>query len=257
MSRPFAYYTVTTLATLRTVRQPTCTVIYIDQDSSGRDQTLAQLQQYAIDAVGVGTATEARALLRAHRFDVLLVDLTPPAESAQALVHEMAARATIGIIATSSLTDETERVLALENGADEFLVRPFGTRALVAHVRAVCRRLQVRSHGPRRRIAQFGDWEVDLSSHRATRGDRVVGFTGGELAILRVLLEGPRRVFSRGELLASTRHDEAEVFDRTIDVLISRLRHKIESDPVRPTYIQTVRGEGYCFDQDVVWTSEA
>lgn len=228
-------------------------VLYMEADQSLRHPIAAYLQTYGFDVVQVDTITQARDLLHSHRFDVLLLDPGDGHGPGMLLIQDTASRGTPAVVVTSSLSDDTDRILSLEAGADHYLVKPFNNRALVAHLRAACRRGEFRPMPSGARVARFDHWSVDLLAHRASMDGRAVSFTGGELAILRGLLECPHRVLSRVELLSSTRQDDAEVFDRTVDVLISRLRHKLESNPIHPEFIQTIRGQGYIFTRDVFW----
>ena len=149
-----------------------------------------------------------------------------------------------------------DRVLALDMGADDYLVKPYGFRELFARLRAVQRRsARPALQAAGRHLARFDHWTVDLAAHRAMHDDGWhIGMTSGELSLLRAFLDNPNRVLHRHELLSLTRRDDAAVFDRTVDVLVSRLRRKLESDPTSPQFIQTVRGEGYLFTQPVNWS---
>lgn len=229
-------------------------VLFSESDAAWRAEASSYLDSYGFQVVPAADLVEVRELITSHRFDAIVLDAGIPSTDGAAVVRDLSARIDSAIVVTSPRAEEAERILALEAGADVYLVKPFGLRELVAHLRAACRRLD-RRRGPGigRRIARFGEWRVDLAAHRAERPDDGVDLTAGETAILRVLIERPRHVFSRPALLASTRRDDAEVFDRTVDVLVSRLRHKLERDPTRPRYIQTVRGEGYRFSVDVLW----
>jgi DNA-binding response OmpR family regulator len=232
------------------------TVLYLDADTALRQQVAVYLEGYGFAVVQADRPAEVRELLAAHRFDVVVLDAALPSDDGSLLIRDVATRFDAAVVVTSSRAEEAERILALEAGADHYLVKPFGFRALVAHVRAACRRAAPRRPNTGRRVARFAEWSVDLAAHRADTPDRGVDLTSGETAILRVLLERPLQVFSRARLLSSTRRDDSEVFDRTVDVLISRLRHKLERDPLRPEFIQTIRGEGYRFSVPVRWETD-
>src|SRR5262249_17787745 len=159
-------------------------------------------------------------------------DLNLGAEDGLDLARELAMQRRPPVIITSARTEEADRVLGLELGADDYIIKPYSMRELAARIRVVLRRGAEprRALGPRR-IARFDRWRVDLTAHRATdAGGRVVDLTVGELALLRVFLDHPNRVVVRHELLALTRGDDADVFSRSIDVLITRLRQKLEPD---------------------------
>jgi len=161
------------------------------------------------------------------------------------------------IIIVSGRQAEADRVMALELGADDYLTKPFGPRELLARIRAVLRRYQVaaellpaRRDG--RRAYRFAGWELNLRSRRliSPRGERVE-LTNGEFNLLQGFCAAPQRVLTREQLLELSRLNSAEVYDRSIDVQILRLRRKIEPDPARPQYIRTERGAGYVFSVPV------
>jgi two-component system OmpR family response regulator len=218
---------------------------------------------YAVDTAT--SAAEAFERLMDAPYDVICLDLgLPDADGREVCRRLRAGELTppdwtlprvIMLTARDGLDD---RVGGLDDGADDYLVKPFSLRELVARLRSVVRRTAT-DRLPRagRRTAHFDDWTIDLSAHKAQSADRAVELTGGEVAILRALIERPQHVFTRAELLASTRHDDGEVFDRTVDVLISRLRRKLEDDPLHPQLIQTVRGEGYYFTREVTWQTHS
>jgi two-component system, OmpR family, response regulator len=155
------------------------------------------------------------------------------------------------IITTGYRCDEVDRVVGLELGADDYLVEPFGLRELLARVRAVLRRRRVgitlRLHGPERGRCRFGAWQLDRRHRHLTAPDgSPVPLTKGEYALLTAFLDAPQRPLSREHLLQAT-HLHEDVFDRSIDVQILRLRRKLEIAPNEPRIIQTARGVGYVF----------
>jgi two-component system OmpR family response regulator len=229
-------------------------LLYVEDDADLRHRVTTYLEGHGFGIVEVASLAEARSMLHAHHFDAVLLDLVLDHEDGSALLREVARRGRPAVVITSARIEEADRILAIEAGADDYLVKPFSLRELVARLRSVVRRTSAdRLPRPGRRTAHVDSWTIDLAAHKAQSADRVVELTGGEVAILRALIERPQHVFTRTELLASTRHDDGEVFDRTVDVLISRLRRKLEDDPLHPTLIQTVRGEGYYFAREVAW----
>jgi two-component system, OmpR family, response regulator len=215
------------------------------------------LHGYGFETVSAGTVDEAHALLNQHRFDLVVLDLQLPGGDGWDLLQTIAERRRPPLIVTSNHAEEADRILTIESGADDYLVKPFSLRELVARARSVTRRVASEGSAPLRRVARFDVWSLDIAARHAQSPERSVDLTAGELAILRTLMERPHHVLTRTELLASTHQSDADVFDRTVDVLVSRLRRKLESNPIRPEFIQTVRGGGYCFKRDVSWHTTA
>jgi DNA-binding response OmpR family regulator len=156
-----------------------------------------------------------------------------------------------GVIITGHRSDEVERVIGLELGADDYITKPFGLRELLARVRAVLRRRAAPPKDPARSRCWFGGWQLDSPRRRLTNPDgALVPLTKGEYGLLIAFLDAPQRPLSRGHLLQATRIHE-NVFDRSIDVQVLRLRRKLEIDPSAPRVIRTERGIGYVFDLQV------
>ena len=165
-------------------------------------------------------------------------------------------RATVPIVLLTGRSEEADRVMGLELGADDYVTKPFSPRELLARVRAVLRRYQVQATLPERdntrRAFRFSGWELNLRTRRLLSPERIsVELSNGEFSLLNALCRAPRRVLSRDQLLSMSRLHEAEVYDRTIDVQIRRLRLKIEADSANPELILTERGAGYRLASDV------
>ncbi|HJV62914.1 MAG TPA: response regulator transcription factor [Albitalea sp.] len=222
------------------------------------------LRKAGFDAEGASTGAQMHEALRRHACSLILLDLRLRSEDGLTLARELRQRSAIPIIMISGASDETDRVLLLELAADDFLVKPFSPRELVARVRAVLRRYAVEtgapaSNAPRLPRAagsdqiRFGDWILDLAERELVHLDgSPCPLTQAEYRLLEAFVRQPQRVWTRDQLLERTRSLETEVFDRTIDVLILRLRRKIESNPKHPQYICTERGLGYVFAAPVV-----
>lgn len=188
--------------------------------------------------------------------DLVLLDLKLPGEDGMQLARSLRERATVPIVLLTGRKDEADRVMGLELGADDYVTKPFSPRELLARVRAVLRRYQVQATLPERdntrRAFRFSGWELNLRTRRlvSPQGDSVE-LSNGELSLLNALCRAPQRVLTRDQLLSMSRLHEAEVYDRSIDVQVRRLRLKIEVNPANPQLILTERGAGYLLASDV------
>jgi len=158
----------------------------------------------------------------------------------------------VPILMLTARADETDRVVGLEMGADDYLTKPFASRELMARIRAVLRRTHMLPpnlhHADAAHIIVFGDWQLDTTArHLLDASGTMVSLSGAEYRLLRVFLDHPQRVLSRDQLLNLTQGREADLFDRSIDLLVSRLRQRLMEDAREPRYIKTVRSEGYVF----------
>jgi two-component system, OmpR family, response regulator len=236
------------------VRVPT--VLVVEDDDMLATRLCEYLGARAMTATPVDTLASARQLLKRHQFDAVVLDLNLGEHDGLALARELAENGGPPVVIASSRIDESDRVLGLELGADDYLVKPYSFRELLARIKVVLRRTRQSRRSPARRVATFGRWTFDATALRlADESGREVIVTGGEMALLRVFIEHPDRVLLRSQILALTKRSDAEVFDRAIDVLVGRLRRKIEEDPKRPRLILTVRGEGYRFTARVHWSA--
>ena len=195
-----------------------------------------------------------RALER-ELYDLIVLDLMLPGEDGLAICRRLRGAAnTVSIIMLTAKGDEVDRIVGLEIGADDYLPKPFNPRELVARIGAVLRR---RAAPPppgapaiTEEVVRFGKVAINLGTRELEREGETTLLTSGEFGLLRVLLEHPRQPMSRDKLMELARGREYEVFDRAIDVQISRLRKLVEEDPGKPRYIQTVWGFGYVFVPD-------
>jgi two-component system OmpR family response regulator len=178
-------------------------------------------------------------------------------EDGLALIRELRPRSDVPIIVlTGSRREEVDRIIGLELGADDYVLKPFSPRELVARIRAVLRRTEIRDalhdKNEKRTLYRFGDWVLNLRTHRLTAPNGApVALTPGEFSLLAAFLRSPQRVLSREQLLATTRMHE-DIFDRSVDAQILRLRRKLEADPSHPTLIRTERRAGYIFTAPVL-----
>jgi two-component system, OmpR family, response regulator len=203
----------------------------------------------------VTTAMDGRAMRKAlaeSRTDLILLDLMLPGEDGLSLCRMLHAESNIPIIMLTAKGDEIDRVIGLEMGADDYLPKPFGSRELVARIRAVLRRSQEKVAAPdpdhRSKRYHFDRWTLDTRARELVGADGVaVPLSTGEYDLLIALVEHPQRVLNRDQLLDLARGRAAHVFDRSIDTQVSRLRKKLETDSADPKIIKTVWGGGYMF----------
>lgn len=194
-------------------------------------------------------------LLETSRIDLVILDLMLPGEDGLGLCRRIRTTSTMPIIMLTAMADEVDRIIGLEMGADDYLAKLANPRELLARVRAVLRRAGApdATAVDQKRILEFSGWRLDVIHRQLTSPkSALVPLRAAEFELLLALVERPRRVLSRDQLLDLSRGRSANVFDRSIDVQISRLRRKIESDPKAPTLIKTVRSGGYILAANVV-----
>jgi len=231
-------------------------VLIVDDDESIRDVVSDYLIDHEMRVTALASGRELLATLEREAIDLVILDLKMPGEDGLQLARSVRERATVPIILLTGRTDEADRVMGLELGADDYVTKPFSPRELLARVRAVLRRYQVQATLPERdhtrRAFRFAGWELNLRTRRLrSPAGADVELSNGEFSLLVALCRAPQRVLSRDQLLSMSRLHEAEVYDRTIDVQVRRLRLKVEADPTQPKLIITERGAGYRFDCNV------
>jgi two-component system OmpR family response regulator len=232
-------------------------IFVVEDDPIMRQMISDYLEQHSMRAVSASGRQEMVHHFAAGEPDLVILDLRLGQEDGFDLLREIRSRSDVPIIiATGDRRDEIDRVVGLELGADDYVTKPFSLRELLARIRAVLRRHEAGraapQRDPERNRCRFGDWQLDRRTRRLT--DPVgaqVTLTKGEYALLIAFLDAPQRPLNREHLLQATRMHE-DVFDRSIDVQILRLRRKLEIDPSAPRIIRTERGVGYVFDLPVV-----
>ena len=232
-------------------------ILAIDDDSVTREVIVDYLLENDFRVTAVATGAEMSQTLAQHAVDLVVLDLRLAGEDGMQLARELREKGEIPIIVVSGKRDEADRVMALELGADDYITKPFSPRELLARIRTVLRRYQTARktlppHSEKVRAYRFDGWEVNVGTRRLKAPEgRSVEITRGEFSLLQAFCSAPQRVLSRDQLLDLTRLHGAEIFDRSIDVQILRLRRKIEQDAGQPRYIKTERGAGYIFDARV------
>ena len=230
-------------------------ILVVDDDADLRASLDDALTQAGFDVSGAADGAQMQAALAAAPHALVLLDLRLKDEHGLALARSLRERhANLPIVMISGSSDEMDRVLLLELAADDFLVKPFSPRELLAHVRAVLRRTRPEGPAPAPlpahddSLLHFGDWTLDLHERELRdAGGAPCPLTPAEFRLLEAFVAQPGKVWTRDQLLEHTRSLETEVFDRSVDVLILRVRRKIEPNPKHPRYICTERGLGYVF----------
>ena len=231
-------------------------VLVVDDDPAVRELLNEYLAENDLRVTAVASGTAMNEVLDQQAIDLVLLDLKLPGEDGMQLARALRERGNVPIVLVTGKKDEADRVMGLELGADDYVTKPFSPRELLARIRAVLRRYQVQATLPERdnskRAYRFAGWELNLRTRRLTApGGEVLELSNGEFSLLAAFCGAPQRVLSRDQLLSLSRLHEAEVYDRTIDVQILRLRRKIEAEPAKPRFIVTQRGAGYVFDVPV------
>jgi two-component system phosphate regulon response regulator OmpR len=230
-------------------------ILVVDDDLRLRDLLQRYLSEQGFSVHTVSDAAGMDKLLARERFDLLVLDLMLPGEDGLSICRRLrGGKNTICIIMLTAKGEDVERIVGLEMGADDYLPKPFNPRELVARINAVLRRraAPLPPGAPAIDVEEvsFGSMTVNLATRTLERDGQSISLTTGEFALLKVLVTHPRTPLSRDKLMELARGREYEVFDRSIDVQVSRLRKLVEKDPARPAYIQTVWGFGYVFVPD-------
>jgi two-component system OmpR family response regulator len=229
-------------------------ILVVDDDRDIRDLLSRFLLRSGLRVSVARDSREMEQVLRDSRIDLVVLDLMLPGKDGLTICRELHAGTTMPVIMLTAMGEPTDRIVGLELGADDYLAKPFEPRELLARIRAVLRRYE--TPGPvqesKAQSLSFAGWTLDLARRRLTSGEgTLVSLSGGEFDLLLVFAERPRRVLSRDQLLDLTRGRSATPFDRSIDVLVSRLRRKVEPNPQTPELIQTIRGGGYMLAAEV------
>jgi len=233
-------------------------VLVVNDDPDVRDLLKRYLGENELRVSTASTADEMSQLLQDNVVDLVMLDLRLGEEDGLQLARDLRTNSAIPVIFLTGKCDEADRVMGLEIAADDYVTKPFSPRELLARIRSVLRRYrgslievaQPKSTG--RRAYRFAGWELNLMTRRlmAPQGHRVE-LSNGEFNLLRAMCESPERVLTRDQLLELSRLHGAEVYVRSVDVQVLRLRRKIEADPSMPRFILTERGSGYLFNAKV------
>jgi two-component system OmpR family response regulator len=227
-------------------------ILIVDDDPEIRDLLAHFLTQHGYQASTAADGVAMDAELARQAADLVVLDLMLPGEDGLSICRRLSTNSATSIIMLTAVSEETDRIVGLEMGADDYLVKPFNPRELLARIKAVLRRTAQAGDAGAARLLIFEGWRLDLGRRELKRADgTLIPLSTGEFDLLVVLAEHPQQVMSRDELLDRTRGRESGPFDRSIDVQLSRLRRKIEVDSKAPEIIKTIRSGGYMFSLPV------
>jgi two-component system OmpR family response regulator len=235
--------------------QQTPHILIVDDHQEIRDLLAKYLAKHGMRITVADGGVAMRRVLKASAIDLVVLDVMMPGEDGLSLCRFLRESTDQPVILLTAMAEETDRVVGLEIGADDYVTKPFNPRELLARIKAVLRRA---NSLPKQRgettaeCYQFGNWRVDVAQREIVgRDDVAIPLSTAEFHLLAAFVKHPKMVLSRDRLLDLTKGKSANVFDRSIDNQVSRLRKKIEADPKKPTLIKTVWGGGYIFAADV------
>jgi DNA-binding response OmpR family regulator len=231
-------------------------VLIVDDDPLIRELLQSYLEQEGYSVRCASTAEQAEACLEEHPVDLVMLDIRLPGKDGLTLTRELRVRSEVGIILITGRNDEIDRIVGLECGADDYLSKPFNPRELISRAKNLIRRVrhsqQPAALAPAGQLRQFDDWTLDVDRRRliAPDGGETL-LTHGEFQLLIVFLRNAGHTLSRDQLMDQIRNREWLPNDRSIDVLVGRLRRKLDDDPANPRLIITIHGTGYLFGAPV------
>ncbi|SAK88003.1 two component transcriptional regulator [Caballeronia calidae] len=234
-------------------------VLIVDDDRGIRELLASYLEKNGMRVSLAANGRQMRAVLEQQGApDLIVLDLMLPGEDGLVLCRELRAGKfrDVPVLMLTARNEEADRILGLEMGADDYLPKPFAVRELLARIRSVLRRTRMLPPGMEVTEASpmlgFGDWRLDTTArHLLDAEGTMVSLSGAEYRLLRVFLDHPQRVLTRDQLLNLTQGRQADAFDRSIDLLVSRLRQRLRDTAREPRYIKTLRSEGYVFSAEV------
>ncbi|MFM2057718.1 MAG: hypothetical protein RLY71_2103 [Pseudomonadota bacterium] len=231
------------------MEMPKDRLLIVDDDAEIRQLLADYLARHGFETVVARNGREMGQALQQHAIDLIVLDLMLPDADGLTLCRDLRARSNLPVLMLTACGEETERILGIEMGADDYLVKPFSPRELLARIKGILRRtraLPPNLQPDLQRCLRFAGWRLDTATRVLMGDDGVaVPLSGAEYRLLRILLDHPNRVLQREQLVELIHGRSAEPYDRAIDVQISRLRQRLRDDGREPRLIKTVRGEGY------------
>jgi len=228
-------------------------ILMVDDDAQIRQLLSDYLSGFGMSVVAVADGKAMVEAMKKSSFDLIILDLMLPGEDGLSLCRSLRAESDIPILMLTARGEAMDRVVGLELGADDYIVKPFEPRELVARIQTILRRTRGnREIHKEQNEAEFLGWRLNyMMRHLVSPQELVIPLSNAEFRLLTVFIEHPNRILSREFLLDSARGRDMDMFDRSIDILVSRVRQKLSDDSRTPTLIKTIRGEGYLFDAKV------
>ena len=224
-------------------------ILVVDDDAEIRSLLDAYLRRNGFRVTVAADGKAMWALLARAKVDLIVLDLMLPGEDGLTLCRRLRTDADTPVIMLTARGEETDRIVGLEMGADDYLAKPFSPRELLARIKSVLRRyrsLPKNLRADEARIVAFAGWRLDTIARHLVSADGVVtSLSGAEYQLLRIFLSHANHVLTRDQLMVLSKGHEADPLDRSIDIQVSRLRHRLREDPANPQIIKTVRGQGY------------
>ena len=234
-------------------------ILIVDDDAEIRTLLGRYFEKNGLRATAVADGRAMWQALDRGAFDLVVLDLMLPGDDGLTLCRKLRAKSDVPVIMLTARGEETDRIVGLEMGADDYLPKPFSPRELLARIKVILRRARSLPENLRpeeARHIRFADWTLDTAHrHLVSAAGVVTSLSGAEYRLLRIFLSHPNRVLNRDQLVDLTQGREADPLDRSIDVQVSRLRSRLGDDPRDPRLIKTVRGEGYVLSVPVAGQS--
>ncbi|HVO02649.1 MAG TPA: response regulator transcription factor [Candidatus Cybelea sp.] len=226
-------------------------ILVVDDDRRLRDLIARYLGEHGYHVVTATDAGDARGKLKSLAFDLLVLDIMMPGENGLQLTAGLRSQSDVPILLLTARTEVEDRIAGLETGADDYLTKPFEPKELVLRIQSILKRARPKSRtAVQRKVVKFGEFRFELDRKRLFKGEEPVYLTEAEADLLAKLAERAGEPVSREELSSSASEGEDSSGSRQVDVLVTRLRKKIEADPRFPRYLQTARGRGYMLQPD-------
>ena len=232
---------------------PRARILIVEDEIVSREKLAAYLRKESFDVWEAADRATMQTAMRDHPFDLVLLDINLPDGDGIEIARDLRAASDVGIIFVTARTDDVDKIVGIEVGADDYVTKPYNARELLARIRGLLRRTERSTKPPEESpVYSFGPWQLDVLRRKLVRKDgKSVKLTRGELELLHTFLRKPGIVLSRDFLLDHINHRVWAPNDRSIDVMVGRLRRTIEEDPKSPTMIVTAHGEGYVFAESV------